>query len=112
MEFAYTVGSGGGGGINVRVVLRVRPMNPKELVMAQEERYDARGNKMKDFCVDFTPSDKTAITIFTQVDKLEKNSDPYEKHPFNFDYVFDCDTGQQQVYEVAAKPTIEGKHTR
>ena len=106
-------GGGAGGAVNVRVVCRVRPMNAKEKALLAEVKYDAKGNQLRETCVNFNPDDKTAITVFTQVEKLEKGSmDPYEKHSFNFDYVFECETTQVMVYEIAGKPIIESKEGR
>lgn len=99
---------GPSGGTNVRVVLRVRPMNAKEQAMLTETKYDSKGNKIKETCTDFNPNDKSAITVYTPVEKLESGKDIYEKHVYNFDYVFECSTGQKSVYEVAAQPIIEG----
>lgn len=92
-----------GGGTNIRVVLRVRPMNPKELAMMEVERVDSKGNKIRDNCTDFNPTDPTAVACYTPIEK-----EGYEKHAFNFDYVFDCSTNQQKVYEIAADPIMEG----
>eukprot|EP01022_Parablepharisma_sp_SALTPOND_P014511 TRINITY_DN197_c0_g1_i3.p1 TRINITY_DN197_c0_g1~~TRINITY_DN197_c0_g1_i3.p1 ORF type:complete len:948 (+),score=117.39 TRINITY_DN197_c0_g1_i3:5507-8350(+) len=93
---------------NVRVVCRVRPLNAKEQALLENARYDARGNKIRETCVEFNPADKSSIVVYTQVEKLDKaNPDPYEKHSFNFDYVFECATEQPKVYEVAGIPIVE-----
>ena len=94
------------GSTNVRVVLRIRPMNAKEEALLETARYDAKGNKIRETCVEFTPSDKTAVAAYTIVDRTDK-TDPYEKHTFNFDHVFDCSTDQAYVYDIAGKPIIE-----
>ncbi len=62
--------------------------------------------KRKDMCVQFNPDDKSMITVFTPNDKPDK--DPYEKHEFRLDHVFECGTDQSTVYEVAAKPIVKG----
>ena len=95
-------------GTNVSVVCRVRPLNAKEQALLETARYDARGNRIREACSEFNPADKTSILVYTQVEKLDKsNPDPYEKHQFNFDYVFDSTTMQPPVYEIAAKPIVE-----
>lgn len=81
-------------------------MNEKEKKILAEERVDEKGNKVRETCVDFNPMDKTQVNVFTKPEK-PISADPYDKHQFNFDYVFDCDTQQVAVYEVAAKPIIE-----
>ncbi len=101
-------------GSNVRVVCRVRPMNAKEQALLENARVDSKGNKIRETCTDFNGADPTAITVFTPADKIDKGGDKssekdagFEKHNFNFDYVFECKTEQAKVYEVAAKPIIE-----
>lgn len=99
---------GGGGATNVKVVCRVRPMNEMEKSLLTNANFDAKGNKIRDICTEFNKNEKSEISIFTPVDKMDKSEkDPYEKHIFNFDYVFECGTTQPEVYEVAAKPIIE-----
>jgi kinesin family protein 5 len=96
------------GGTNVRVVCRVRPLNSKEQALLENAKYDAKGNKIRETCTEFNPADKTAITVYTQAEKLDKSSsDPYDKHTFNFDYVFDTSTDQKTTYEIAGKPLVE-----
>jgi hypothetical protein len=103
-------GEGSDGAVNVRVILRVRPMNAKEKALMTEVKYDARGNQLRESCVSFNPDDKTAIAVFTQVEKLDKGTtESYDKHTFNFDYVFECESTQMNVYEIAGKPIIDGK---
>eukprot|EP00826_Nyctotherus_ovalis_P000843 TRINITY_DN10057_c0_g3_i2.p1 TRINITY_DN10057_c0_g3~~TRINITY_DN10057_c0_g3_i2.p1 ORF type:complete len:865 (-),score=328.92 TRINITY_DN10057_c0_g3_i2:560-3154(-) len=108
MKKAPAASDGGQGGANVRVVCRVRPFNAKEQAMLETTRYDAKGNKLRESCTEFNDNDTTSIVVYTQVEKLDKsNTDPYEKHSFNFDYVFNLGTEQKKVYEVAGKPIVE-----
>eukprot|EP00826_Nyctotherus_ovalis_P034573 TRINITY_DN2894_c0_g3_i1.p1 TRINITY_DN2894_c0_g3~~TRINITY_DN2894_c0_g3_i1.p1 ORF type:complete len:732 (-),score=224.34 TRINITY_DN2894_c0_g3_i1:134-2329(-) len=88
---------------NVRVICRVRPMNEKE-----EERLASSDSAGRRVCTEFNPSDKKSITVFTPVEKLERDKDPFDKHTFSFDHVFPCNSRQAEVYEVAALPTING----
>jgi len=94
------------GGTNVRVVCRVRPLNSKEQTLLENAKYDAKGNKIRETCTEFHPLDKTAITVYTQAEKLS-STDPYDRHTFNFDYVFDTSTDQKTTYEIAGKPLVE-----
>ncbi len=101
-------------GSNVRVVCRLRPMNKKELAMLENAKVDSNGNKIRENCVDFYRDDTTAITVFTPADKVDKSAEKekdggFEKHKFNFDYVFDCASEQVKVYEVAARPIIDSE---
>jgi len=108
MKKTAPASSSGQSGTNVRVVCRVRPLNSKEQAMLETSRYDAKGNKLRETCTEFNDSDHTSITVYTQVEKLDKSAnDPYEKHSFNFDYVFNLTTDQKTVYEVAGKPIVE-----
>ncbi len=92
-------------GGNVSVVCRVRPFNAKEkeMIKVAEASNDPRN---RETCVDFNPLDKTVINVFTPNEKMDK--DPFEKHNFNLDYVFECGTDQATVYNVAAKPIVQG----
>ncbi len=92
-------------GTNVSVVCRVRPFNAREQEMLKEAQA-SNDPHFRPSCVEFNPSDKTVINVFTPNDKQDK--DPFEKHAFNLDYVFECGTDQATVYKVAAKPIIEG----
>jgi len=87
----------------VSVVCRVRPLNENEQKLLAESKLKAESNH-KDMCVEFNPEDKCAITVYTPNDKQDK--DPYEKHEFRLDHVFECDTDQATVYEIAAKPIV------
>eukprot|EP00826_Nyctotherus_ovalis_P034572 TRINITY_DN2894_c0_g2_i3.p1 TRINITY_DN2894_c0_g2~~TRINITY_DN2894_c0_g2_i3.p1 ORF type:complete len:710 (-),score=229.01 TRINITY_DN2894_c0_g2_i3:143-2272(-) len=88
---------------NVRVICRVRPMNEKE--EEQIVSSDSLGRRM---CTEFSASNRKSITVYTPMEKLERDKEPFDKHSFSFDYVFPCDSQQSEVYEVAALPTISG----
>jgi kinesin family protein 5 len=51
--------------------------------------------------VEFDKSNKTEIKI------VNEESNKMFKHKFNFDYVFDMDSSQDAVYQIAGKPVIE-----
>ena len=40
-------------------------------------------------------------------DKGDKAGNTADPHKFNFDYVFDCDTNQPDVYNIAAAPIFD-----
>ena len=84
---------------NIRVIARVRPLNEKEKGFSQTLE-----KGQKDICVEFDQLDKKAITCYIETGKKEK---PYEKHSFNFDYVLDPSTIQQDVFEKGTRPIIE-----
>ncbi|CAG9316194.1 unnamed protein product [Blepharisma stoltei] len=71
---------------NVRVVCRFRPLNEKEKAISMQ------------VCVNFSPDNKTVLV---------RTSEGGEPTKFNFDYVFTPLATQRQVYEIAAKPTVE-----
>eukprot|EP00826_Nyctotherus_ovalis_P022017 TRINITY_DN17208_c0_g1_i3.p1 TRINITY_DN17208_c0_g1~~TRINITY_DN17208_c0_g1_i3.p1 ORF type:complete len:716 (-),score=267.91 TRINITY_DN17208_c0_g1_i3:108-2255(-) len=87
------------GSDNVRVVCRARPMNDKEKELAS---LSSRAT-----CTEFNPADHRAVTIYTPLEKPERDKPPFDHHSFNFDHVFDSDAKQSEVYEVVGKPIIE-----
>jgi len=96
------------GGTNVNVVCRVRPLNAKELEIADKIK-EQQDTKLKTICVDFNPEDKTLITVYTPKEKGDKqDKELYDKHDFRMDYVFECEADQSTVYDIAAKPIING----
>lgn len=74
---------------NVIVVCRFRPLNQNEL-----------NHGGTNVCSDFHPN-KKSVTITT------KGDGTVSKNEFTFDRVFDVNTSQIEVYNVAAKPIIE-----
>ncbi|CAG9331391.1 unnamed protein product [Blepharisma stoltei] len=82
MEESEDVGSG-----NIKVVCRFRPLNQKEKEISMR------------VCVDFSSDNKTVI-----VKSQQENSEPLK---FNYDHVFDPESTQGAVYEIAAKPIVE-----
>lgn len=72
---------------NVKVVCRFRPLNQKEKEISMQ------------ICVEFSSDNKTVL-----VKSAAQNDDPLK---FNFDYVFNPDSSQKAVYDIAAKPTVE-----
>ena len=70
---------------NVSVVCRFRPMNSTERQLNTET------------CVSFN-SDRKSVKISEVTTKLKD---------FEFDYVFDTESTQEQVYEIAAMPIIQ-----
>jgi kinesin family protein 5 len=70
---------------NVSVVCRFRPINSKELELSTET------------CVSFN-SDCKSVKILSEGTELQD---------FTFDYVFDTESTQKQVYETAAMPIIQ-----
>ena len=72
---------------NVTVVCRFRPLNQKEKDM---------NDKM---CIEFGPDLKTV--------SMKSSYEGMTPLSFNFDRVFDSDSLQKDVYEVAAKPIVE-----
>lgn len=78
-------------------------MNAKEKELLAQTSAES---KRKHMCTEFDKDNKSVITVYTPTEKQDK--DPYEKHEFNFDYVFECSTDQEAVYTVAAKPIVQG----
>lgn len=74
-------------GANVKVVCRFRPLNDFE--------------KQSGDVIDF------AITKNSQV-KIKTNKKNEQDYNFNFDYAFNIDTEQKEVFEVVARPVIDG----
>lgn len=90
------------GNVNVKVVIRVRPMNSKEQDFLSSS--NSKSNH-RETCVEFNKDDRSYINIFTESDKEQ-----IDKHSFNFDYVFPCDSTQKDVYDIAGKPIIESMY--
>ena len=84
----------------------MRPINEREKELIRNNSGKGDSSKHKDICVEFNPNDKTSLVVYTPNDKSDKET--YEKHPFNFDHVFESESDQASVYEVAAKPIIQG----
>jgi len=72
------------------VVCRFRPLNKKEKEM---------GSKA---CTDFH-ADKKGVTI----NLSPENAGAFASNKFNFDRIFDMDSCQKEVYDLAAKPIID-----
>ena len=88
---------------NVRVICRVRPMNEKE--QEQLAFNDLWGRQV---CTEFNSNDNKSIKVYTPMEKLERDKEPFDKHIFSFDYVFSPNSTQVEVYNIAALPTING----
>ena len=88
---------------NVRVICRIRPMN--EMEFEQCSAYDALS---RNCCVEFNKKDHKSIVVFTPLEKADRDKEPFDKHIFNFDYVFPCESKQCEVYDIAASPILEG----
>ena len=90
---------------NMKVMVRIRPPLPREMEF---------GIPFRSICE--TSSDKTMITILEYMgassDELERqhelinNPSIFQHHNFTFDYVFDQDTSQLELYLKAAKPSV------
>ncbi|EAR95613.3 kinesin motor catalytic domain protein (macronuclear) [Tetrahymena thermophila SB210] len=76
---------------NIQVVCRVRPFNKSELEMGSVP------------CVEFLDQQTIRVKL-TNTDGKEKADN---KQLFNFDRVFNMETTQEQIYEVAAKPVVQ-----
>jgi kinesin family protein 5 len=71
---------------NINVISRFRPLNEKEK------------SQSKDLCVDFFGPQDLSIK------STAENNNTYK---FTFDRIFDYNSTQQEVYEVAAKPIVD-----
>ena len=90
---------------NMKVMVRVRPPLPREMEF---------GIPFRSICE--ISSDRAMITILeymgSSTDELERqhelihNPSIFQHHRFTFDYVFDQDTTQLELYLKAAKPTV------
>ena len=90
---------------NMKVMVRIRPPLPREMEF---------GIPFRSICE--TSSDKTMITILeymgNSTDELERqhelinNPSIFQHHRFTFDYVFDQETTQLELYLKAAKPAV------
>lgn len=72
---------------NIQVICRFRPINEREHLNYADKK-----------CVEFTDKQTVIIT------PVAENNGP---HTFTLDHVFPPDSSQQEVYEKAAKPTVE-----
>jgi hypothetical protein len=75
---------------NVNVVLRVRPLNQKEI---------ARGASC---CLDFIPNKKDVHLTMSS-----ETSSAHGLNKFTFDKVFDTNSQQKDIYDFAARPIID-----
>ena len=90
---------------NMKVMVRIRPPLPREMEF---------GIPFRSICE--VSSDRTTLTILeytgVSLDELERqhelihNPSIFQHHRFTFDYVFDQDTTQLELYLKAAKPTV------
>ena len=90
---------------NMKVMVRIRPPLPREMEF---------GIPFRSICE--VSSDNTVITILeymgVSTDELERqheliyNPSIFQHHRFTFDYVFDQDSTQLEVYLKAAKPVV------
>ena len=90
---------------NIKVMVRIRPPIPREMEF---------GIPFRSICE--VSSDRTMLTILEYMgasrDELERqhelihNPSIFQHHRFTFDYVFDQDTTQLELYLKAAKPTV------
>jgi len=87
---------------NVRVIARVRPPNEKEKLIASSS------NSNQNFCVEYG-EDSKLITILTEYDRKEKT---YEKHKFNFDYVFNPSSTQSDIFNISARPIVDSNYKK
>lgn len=76
-------------GNNIRVVCRFRPLNKAELANSEAINFKIRDNKT------------------VELKETKKNTRDID-HKYNFDYIFDMDTEQKHVFNIVAKPVIEG----
>lgn len=74
---------------NIRVVCRFRPLNKAELANSEAIKFKILDNKTVEL-------------------KEEKKNTRDIDHKYNFDYIFDMDTEQKHVFNIVAKPVIEG----
>jgi hypothetical protein len=79
-------------GGNVIVVTRVRPLNRKEIEMGTN------------ICLDFHPNRKDITLNLSQ-----EGQGAFGSNKFNFDRIFDVNSTQKEIYDIAAKPIIESK---
>ena len=89
----------------MKVMVRIRPPLPREMEF---------GIPFRSICE--VSSDRTTLTILEytglSLDELERqhelihNPSIFQHHRFTFDYVFDQDTTQLELYLKAAKPTV------
>ncbi len=93
--------------MNVRVMCRVRPMNEKEKELLHAAQQTRTQTTIRATCVEFNPDDSTTIDVYTEREKPDKER--YERHSFAFDYVFDCNAVQANVYDIVAKPLVDSK---
>eukprot|EP01017_Pseudomicrothorax_dubius_P028930 TRINITY_DN347_c0_g1_i4.p1 TRINITY_DN347_c0_g1~~TRINITY_DN347_c0_g1_i4.p1 ORF type:complete len:838 (-),score=267.99 TRINITY_DN347_c0_g1_i4:252-2765(-) len=92
------------GNNHFRVMVRVRPPLPREL---EKETFVST--------IQVTPDQKSIIIYeYFNIDLYEperipellNNSNMYTTHQFSFDYVYDQNSPQQEVYENAGKPAV------
>lgn len=81
-------------GGNVIVVTRVRPLNRKEIEMGTN------------ICLDFHPNKRDITLTLSQ-----ESAGAFGLNKFNFDRVFDTNSTQKEIYDIAAKPIIESMAT-
>jgi kinesin family protein 5 len=74
---------------NIRVVCRFRPLNNAEIQNSEAINLNISNNK--------------TIEI-----KENKKNNRDSEHKFTFDHVFDMETEQKQVFDIVAKPVMEG----
>jgi len=87
------------GSDNVRVVCRARPVNDKE-----KEQVTSSSRAI---CTEFNLNDPKSITIYTHLEKQERDKSPFDQYNFSFDRVFSPNAKQTEVYQVVGKPIIE-----
>ena len=103
------------------VVCRFRPLNWREREKARyvpPHRISARSKFVffsETVCVEFHPDKKSCTINYTQVwphrssSRLPQTAEgSTASNKFHFDRVFDTKAAQKEVYDVAAKPIIEG----
>ncbi len=90
---------------NMKVVIRVRPALPREIEVDLPFRSVVLVSNDNKSCnlVEYLGAELSEVE--RQREWVE-NPNLFQLHRFTFDYVFDMDSNQQQVYEETAKPAV------
>ncbi|KAJ3066663.1 hypothetical protein HK102_007585, partial [Quaeritorhiza haematococci] len=78
---------------SVKVALRVRPLTAKELLSEARE------------CIAFVPG--VPQVILGSIGNVMVNGQPAQQRSFTFDYVFDTESNQHQVYDDCVSTLVD-----